>query len=355
MSAGYNFYILIALFILLVSAYFFMMCVLIIRFINHIRNRRQEKFISKWQDHLFDYLYSNQNPHELISLIPKNKYKYLFSYIRTFLFNLKGDDLDRLRQLITETSLHEYFINKLKKLSRKKRIEAIFFLRFINTEEVINLLVKTLKTHDELIFRTTVESLAYLRAYKNINLILDLSKERKYLTKESILSMIIKFDQSICPILTKRLETEKSTEIILVIITLLWHFKYTDALKNILNILFYTGDKHLIIESIRYLGEVENLDSVNALRYFLSHSKPEIRVAAIQAVGKIGDTSLEENIIVKILDPELEVKIAAAKAMYKFSSKSEYKLLEYANNPPGQIESIIAKRIIMEKKILEND
>ena len=332
-----------------------MACVLTIRLMNYIRNKRQEKFVSKWQDHIFDYLYSNLSPHELISQIPKSKYEYLFSYLRTFLFNLKGDDLDRLKQLITETTLREYFINKLSKHSRKKRVEAIYFLRFIHTEEVVDLLVKTLKTSNELIFRTTVESLAYLSAYKNINLILDLSKNRKYLTKESILSMIIKFDQSICPILTERLETEKSTDIILVIITLLWHYKYAGALKNILNILLYSGDKYLIIESIRYLGEVENLDSVNTLRFFLSHSKPEVRVAAIQAVGKIGDTSLEDNIIIKILDPELEVKIAAAKAMYKFSNKSEYKLLEYANKPSGQIESVIAKRIIMEKRILEND
>lgn len=295
------------------------------------------------------------NPQDLISRIPKSKYKYLFSYIRTFLFNLKGDDLDRLKQLITETSLSKYFINKLNKHSRKKRVEAIYFLRFINTEEVVNLLVRTLNKPNELIFRTTVESLAYLRAYKYINLVLDLSKKRKYLTKDSLLSMIIKFDQSICPLLTKRLEKEKSIEIILVIITLLWHFKYAGALKNVLNVLFYGGDKNLIIESIKFLGEVENLDSINALRFFLSHSKPEIRVAAINAVGKIGDTSLEENIIKKILDPELEVKIAAAKVMYKFSIKSEYKLLEYANKPSGQIESIIAKRIIMEKRILEND
>ncbi|MCX6175141.1 MAG: HEAT repeat domain-containing protein [Ignavibacteriales bacterium] len=332
-----------------------MACIFLLRLVSFLKTRRQKKFISKWQDHIFNYLYSTENPLNLISRIPKSKYKYLFSYLRTFLFNLKGDDLNRLKQLITETSLREYFFNKLDKLSTKDKVEASYFLRYINTEETINLLVKKLNSPNKLIFRTAVESLAYLNAYEKINLIIDIAKKRKNLTSDSILSIILRFDKSICPILTERLDTEKSTHILLVIITVLWHFKYAEALKKILNILFFSGDKYLIIESLRYLGEVENLDSVNALRFFLGHSKPEIRVAAIEAVGKIGDTSLEDYIMSKMLDPEIEVKIAAAKAMYKCSIKTEYKLLGYAKNPLNQIESIIARRIIMEKRILEND
>ena len=336
-------------------AYFFMACIFLLRLVSFLKTRRQEKFILKWQDHIFNYLYSTEDPQNLISRIPKSKYKYLFSYLRTFLFNLKGDDLNRLKQLITETSLREYFFNKLDKLSIKNKVEASYFLRYINTEETVNLLVKKLHSSNKLIFRTTVESLAYLNAYEKINLIIDIAKKRKNLTSDSILSIILRFDKSICPILTERLDTEKSTHILLVIITVLWHFKYAESLKKILNILFFSGNKYLIIESLRYLGEVENLDSVNALRFFLGHSKPEIRVAAIEAVGKIGDTSLEDYIISKMLDPELEVKIAAAKAMYKCSNKSEYRLLGYAKNPSNQIESIIARRIIMEKRILDND
>ena len=355
MSTGYNFYILIALFILLLCAYFFMACIFLLRMSNFLKTKRQEKFISKWQDQIFNYLYSKDNPQNLISQIPRSKYKYLFSYLRTFLFNLKGDDLNRLKQLITETSLREYFFDNADKLSSRNRVEAIYFLRFIGTEETVNLLVKKLNTSNELIFRTAVESLAYLNAFGKINFILDIAKTRKNLTDDSILSMLLKFDKPVCPILAERLDTEKSTNILQIIITVLWHFKYAEALKKILNILFYSGDKLLIIESLRYLGEIENLDSVSALRFFLGHSKPEIRVAAIEAVGKIGDASLEDYIINKILDPELEVKIAAAKAMYKCSNKTEYKLLEYANNPSNRIESIIAQRIIMEKKILEND
>lgn len=340
---------------LLLFAYFFMACIFLLRLLSFLRTRRQKKFATKWQDHIFNYLYSTDDPKNLISRIPRSKYKYLFSYLRTFLFNLKGKDLNRLKQLITETSLREYFFNKLDKLSIKNKVEACYFLRYINTEETIDLLVKKLNSPHNLIFRTTVESLAYLNAYEKINLIIDIAKKRKYLTNDSILSIILRFDKSICPILTERLDTEKSPQILLIIITVLWHFKYAEALKKVLNILFFNGDKYLIIESLRYLGEIENLDSVSTLRFFLGHSKPEIRVAAIEAVGKIGDRSLEDYIISKMLDPELEVKIAAAKAMYKCSTKTEYKLLGYAKSPLNQIESIIARRIIMEKRILDND
>lgn len=354
MNGRFYLYILLAIFTLLFITSFFLVCILILRFFKQLSEKRQNKFISKWQIKIFEYISSESKPASLISLIPKSHYNNLIIYLRTFLFNLKGSDLERLKELFTEPRLSSYFIKNLKSRKRKKRVRAIYFLRFAKTTEVIDLLDKELDSPNELIFRTAVESLAYLNANEKINRILDLAAKRKDLNADSILSMINKFDKAICPTLTKRLEVEKSNKILHVMIAILWHHKYAEANKEVLQILIYTADKNVTLEAIRYLGEVEDVSSLNSLRLGLNSSRPDVRVSAIQSISKIGDVSLEDNIIEKFNDPQLEVKMAAARAMYKFSSKGKAKLYELSNLTSNRVEVVIAKRIFIERRIFGN-
>ena len=319
-----------------------------------MRKKRHDKFISIWQNNILEYLTSDAEPEEIISLIKKSNYSNLISYLASFVVNLKGDDLNQLKKLITEKKLRTYFIKHLKSFRKKKQIEAIYFLRFVRSENAVGLITDKLTDPNISIFRTAVESLAYMNAIDMIDLILDAAKSRKDITTESILSIIIKFDRSICASLIKRLAKEQSTEIQQVIITVLWHFKYAEAIDVVLKILIYSGNKNLILESIKYLGEIENLDSINTLRFFLSHSKPEIRAAAIRAISQIGDTSLEDKIIEMIHDNNIEVKIAAAHAMYNGSHNAKSKLSEIAWTSKDKEEATVTNRIILEKRILEN-
>ncbi|MEW5843995.1 MAG: HEAT repeat domain-containing protein [Bacteroidota bacterium] len=354
MLSGNNLYLIVALTFFLVLTYVFMSSLLLLRLANYFREKRQNKFTSLWQDEVLDYLTSQSDPKTIVARIPKSSYPDLIFFLASFFLHLKGEDLEQLKKLVTESDLKTYFIKNLKNFRKKKRVEAIYFLRFVKGDDVVNLLAGELGESNEMIFRTAVESLAYLDAVTMIDQILDAAKSRKQFTGDSILSMIIKFDRTICEPLTKRLAIEKDYEIQQIIITVLWHFKYAEALDVILKILVYSGNKALILESIRYLGEIENIDSVNSLRFFLNHSRADIRAAAIRAISKIGDTSNEDKIIKRINDKDLEVKIAAAYAMYNGSRDAKSKLFELAWNSPNKEVSTVANRIILEKRILEN-
>lgn len=354
MFSGQNLYFLIALTFFLLLTYIFMASLLFLRMITYLKKRQLDKFISKWQYDVLEYLTTKADPKTIISKIPKSKYPNLIVFLASFLLNLKGDDLEQLKVLITDCHLKSYFIKNLGSFRKKKQIEAIYFFRYVKSKDVIGILANKLSDPNELIFRTTVESLAYLNAVDLIDRILDSAKTRKYFTTDSILSMIIKFDRPVCAHLTKRLAAEQDHQIQKIIITVLWHFKYTEALDVILKILVYSGNKSLILESIQYLGEIENLDSVNPLRFFLNHSSAEIRAAAIRAISKIGDTSNEDKIIERISDCNIEVKIAAAYAMYNGSRQAKSKLFELAWSSTDKETATVANRIILEKRILEN-
>ncbi len=354
MLRGHNLYLIIAFTFFLFLTYVFISSLLLLRLINYFREKRQSKFTSRWQNEILDYLTSQADPKTIVSKIPKSSYQNLIFFLTSFFLHLKGEDLEQLKKLVTESLLKTYFIKNLKSFRKKKRIEAVYFLRFIKSEEVVNLLADELNVPNEMIFRTTVESLAYLGAAAMIDRILDAAKSRKKITGDSILSMIIKFDRSVCEPLCRRLPVEKNYWIQQIIITVLWHFKYAEALDVILKILVYSGNKILILESIRYLGEIENIDSVNSLRFFLNHSRADIRAAAIRAISKIGDISNEDKIIDLINDEDMEVKIAAAYAMYNGSHNAKSKLFELAWNSTDKKISTVANRIILEKRILEN-
>ena len=107
----------------------------------------------------------------------------------------------------------------------------------------------------------------------------------------------------------------------------------------------------MVIESIKYFGEIEFLDASTAVRFFLIHSRPEIKSEAIRTAVKIGAAGLENRIWSLIYDEDRNVKETAAEAMYGFSDTSKDKLIQLAYSLPNTIESSIARMIISEKTI----
>jgi len=171
------------------------------------------------------------------------------------------------------------------------------------------------------------------------------------ITRDTLLSVLLEYDESVCEKLCIRLEVEKSLWLKAIIISALKHFKYTPAATLILPILVKEQSVELVIESIKYFGEIEYLDASTAIRFFLMHSHPEIRADAIRAAAKIGAEGLENRIWSLIFDEDRNVKVTAAEAMYDFSDNSKDKLKQLAYSIPSTIESSVARMIISEKTI----
>ena len=181
--------------------------------------------------------------------------------------------------------------------------------------------------------------------------ILNESVKFKKLSRDFLLSILLEFDRSVCNRLVKRLDVEKSLPLKAIIISALKHFKYTPAATSILPILVKEKSVELVIESIKYFGEIEYLDASTAIRFFLLHSHPEIRTEAVRAAAKIGSEGLENRIWSLIFDKDRNVKVTAAEAMYDFSNNSKEKLKELAYSIPITIESSVARMIISERAI----
>jgi HEAT repeat protein len=321
------------------------------RFFDHMNEIKKKKFIAKRQNQIFDYISNEVELQTLISSISRFQYNTLLSYLRDLLFNLKGADAVRLKNIFAEPKLLNYIFRLLRSWKKKKRIKAIYYLRYINKPEVVELLMKELESSNELIFKTTLESLAYLNSAEKINQILDLVLKQKNINADMMLTLINNFDDSICPIIAERLVTEKSNILLQVIITFLAHHKYIDASSKVLSVLIRAKDDKVALEAVNYLGEIEDPNSLQMLKMGLNSSKPEIRIASIKAVSKIGVGSLEDQVIERFHDTQLAVKLAAAQVLLKYSDKGKKLLFDLSNSDSDSVEVTIAKRVFMERRI----
>jgi HEAT repeat protein len=337
--------------ILFVLIYLLILFILMIRFLEQTRKMVERNFILRWEERIFDYLSTDKTPHDIIRLFNRYGYKYVLPFLRSYLLSLKGSDKDKLMKLITDTELFDYIHSQLKSVRKRKIVFGAYYLGLAKSDGAVNELKNKLKYNDEHVFVTCAMSLARINVVDALNDIFSGIEKFKGLTRDTFLSILLAYDDPVCDNLTKRLEVETSTKIISIIITTLRHFKYLAAAPTVMGILSKETNKELIIEILKYLGEVEYIDASKELEFYLQSPDPEIKTEAIKAVKKIGDTSLEDKIWELIKDENRNVKVSAAEALYEISDKSRGRLKNVMETMPDSLESSIARMIFEQSAI----
>ena len=314
----------------------------------------EKNFILRWEDRIFDYLSTDKTPQDLIKLFSRYGYKYLLQFLRNYLITLKGADKEKLMKLITDTQLFDYVYNRLKANNKRKIVFGAYYLGLAKADAAVYELKKKLSYNDELVFVTCATSLARINAIDALDEIFEGTAKFKGITRDTILSIMLEYDDRVCESLTSRLEQETSTENKSIIITTLRNFKYLSAAPTVMKLLSGETNKGLIIDILKYLGDVEYIDASKELEFYLQVPDSDIKTEAIKAVQKIGDSSLENKIWDLIKDTNRNVKVIAAEAMYDISNESRERLKNIENTMPGTLESSIARMIIEERAIQPN-
>jgi hypothetical protein len=322
-----------------------------IRFLEQTRKMVEKNFILRWEERIFDYLSTDKTPHDVIRLFNRYGYKYILPFLRSYLLTLKGSDKDKLMKLITDTELFDYIHGQLKSVKKRKIVFGAYYLGLAKSDGAVKELKNKLKYNDEHVFVTCAMSLARINAIEALDDIFVGIEKFKGLTRDTFLSILLEYDYHVCDNLTKRLEVETSKKIKSIIITTLRHFKHLAAAPTVMEILSKETNKELIIEILKYLGEVEYIDASKELEFYLQSPDPDIKTETIKAVQKIGDTSLESKIWELIKDKNRNVQVSAAEAMYDISDKSREQLKNIEHKMPNTIESSIARMIIEERAI----
>jgi len=321
------------------------------RFLEQTRKMVERNFILRWEERIFEYLSSDKTPQDVIKLFNSYGFKFLLQFLRSYLLTLKGSDKDKLMRLINDTELFDYVHTQLKSSIKRKVVFGAYYLGLVKSVAAVNELKNKLKFNDEQVFATCAMSLARINAVDALDDIFLEAEKFKGLTKDTFLSILLEYDDHVCDNLTKRLEDEKSNANKSIIITTLQHFKYLAAAPTVMEILSTETNKELIIDILKFLGEIEYFDASKEIEFYLQIPDTDIKAAAIKAVQKIGDTRLESKIWELITDEDRNVKVTAAEAMYDISDKSRERLINIEHTMPDTLESSIARMIIEERAI----
>jgi len=343
--------VLTVIFILLSLIYLLLLFILVVRILEQVRNRRERNFIKRWEEKIFEYLADDVSPIQVVKLFPKSSYKYLLQNLRSYLLTLKGNDLVKLKQLINETELYDYLLGQLKSFRKKKIVFGAYYLGLAEAENAKFILRKKLKHRSEYVFLTSALSLARINDTDSLDLIFFRASKFKNLSKDTLQSILLEFDESVCRSLMIGLHIETSPVFKSIIIATLRHFKYSPAAPHVLPVLLQEETIDIVLEALKYFGQIEYMEAAAAIRFYLLNPRSEIKVEAIKAALKIGEATLEDRIWSLIYDKDRNVKVSAAEASYKYSEHSREKLKQLAYSIPNTIESSIARMIISEKTI----
>ena len=272
-------------------------------------------------------------------------------FLRNYILTLKGKDKDKLLHLINDTKLYEYLVTQLNSTIKRKLTFGAYFLGLAQSNKAIGELRKKLKSRNEFVFVSCAISLAKIDAEDTLDDIFTEAHKFERLSLDTFQSILLEFSNSICGHLLKRLNIETSDELKPMIISTLRHFKYFPPSSDTLLKLLNDENDKIVMEVLKYFGEIEYIDASDKIKIHLQNPNPDIKVEAIKAIKKIGDTNLERKIWDLLYDDNHNVKVTAAEAMYDFSDESREKLESIEYSSPDTLESSIAKMIIEERAI----
>ncbi|MHC1604501.1 MAG: HEAT repeat domain-containing protein [Candidatus Methanofastidiosia archaeon] len=322
-----------------------------LRFLSNRRERKRRMLYAKWENIIFQYLENERSLEDIMDAVARKEYSYFQDYLKKYLMTLKGKDFEKLSAIVTKTNLFSYLVDKLAHGNKESRRAAAFFLGLAKVYQAKENLKQGLNDSDDGVSIKCAFSLARIGDATTINDILAQFRCREAYSKGLVLSMLFEFGTGVCPSLLNQLQEETDVPSIILLVDALGHFRYYFAGKEILHRLDSTSDNELRTHCIEALGRMEYLDALPTLRTCLNDPDWRIRSAAINVLGKIGDDTIENELIENLNDNNWWVRYRAAEALFNLPKRGKEILTSIATHSKNENASSVAQMLLTEKEM----
>jgi HEAT repeat protein len=306
----------------------------------------------KWEKLLNEYLENKMTAISFYNLISGPTIDLFLLFLKVYIQNLKGSDFEKIAALINDTPIAVKLIGELDSDSKNNIKRSAYFLGMAKNIEGKELVLKKLDIHDNLVFENCAIYLARVNYQEAAFEILRVAERFTYLNRAIIISIFLEFEPTVCELLADRFWKESLNNKINFII-IFRMFKYQEAAPAVLEYIGKISDDEFISESIKYFEEIDYVDAADALKIYLKHDSPDIKIGAIKALTKLGAENLDGILFELINNDEWNVQLAAANCMYDYSEKSNARLFSMAESGNESPETSIARMIISEREIKE--
>jgi hypothetical protein len=324
--------------------------ILIVVLIRHVDDRFKVKvsaFSEKYSALFFSYIGSETNPEEFLAQIPKTYINILLIFIQDYFQTLSGKELESLQKLINDTWIYDLLMDGLKSHSRKKKLRAIYLGGVSNNYKIKPYLKDFLSQKDPLIFYHSARSLARMNAIEFAERILAGASLHKEISQDILVSIFLEFKPEVCNYLLKRIHLEDD-RFKVVIVKILRHFNYREASSEIEKILSNTKSKIVILEIIKYAGQIECLEVLNTIKSFLDCEDSDIQIEAIKAIANIAGNNAVSIISNNIFSKSQQVQIDTAETLSELKPDGIHFLRSVAKNYKEPMIAAVAQLVLSE-------
>ena len=341
-------YIIIQVIIFLaVCSVLLILIVILIRYLDDRFKKKISAFSEKYSALFFSYLGSETNPEEFLAQIPPNYINILLIFIQDYFQTLTGKELVSLQRLINDTWIFDLLMDDLNSHSRKRQVRAIYLGGVSKIHKIKPFLKDFLSQKDPLIFYHSARSLARMNAIEFAERILAGASLHKEISQDILVSIFLEFKPEVCNYLLKRIHIEDD-RFKVVIVKILRHFNYRDASSEIEKIISRTKSKILILEMIKYAGQIECLEALNAIKSFLDFEDSDIQIEAIKAIASIAGNNAVNIISNNIFKKSQQVQIDTAETLSELKPDGIDFLRRVAKDNKEPMAAAVAQLVLSE-------
>jgi HEAT repeat protein len=345
----------------------FLALIIIMRLIAFREERLYRKYEAIWEKLFIEYMldYNQLDKIKTIFLEHKN-YRRCFRFFTPYLEVLDGKDFEATKDLCREISLIGHYQQKLRSRLNYQKAEAAKFLGVLRCRKSLTERIRMLRSKNKLLVLAAAQGLAAsgdLRTFRPV--IKTLLGETAY-SYEGITEILSRYGRNICEALTIMMDdysrriiddadyheqNNKKTKnrayqidsriLIIILIDLLSHYQYREALP-VLQRLLFRADTETVIHILKAFIRIGSLPTRFNPTPYLEHSDWVIRNFAVQATKLTTDLYYIPALEQLLDDEQWWVRYNAAKVLLSFGEPGHQLLTKKADSSETRSAEIAA-------------
>ena len=329
--------------ILLILAIVFI--IIIYHLLYKRRNKIFEQKKEKWEEILFKYLNDDLSLEKAAAEM-NDSYFYLYDFLKPYLKNLKGNDIEKIKDLTKENKMADFFLQKLENGNREEKIKAAAFLAKIGEKKALPLLKKYLNSEDKNLMTASIWAIADIGEVDLFFAVLKTVLNKSSFTFEALTEILIRFGEESCDKIKIFLEEnfceENNLEEILgvpeyqslsLFFDIFGYYRFVPGVEIMVSTLKADYNEEVLIHIFKSLAKIEYPIDKD-LKPFLEHKNWVVRSQAARYLGEIEDSSYLSELRKLITDEKWWVRYYAALAIFEMG-EIEFLIEIVKNKEPG--------------------
>ena len=278
-----------AILILLITVFLLFVYTSYLRIYNNIKRIFIQKKQKRWENSILEF-FSQEPSRAQFSLKLKYKDFHIFGeFVENYLVNLKGEDYERIIQLLRDIGYGKMLIKALDKANKWGKAYAAHLLGLMKYKQAESKLLKLVYDKSTLVHINSFEALSRIGSKEQLPRRIKAVLKNKHIGNTTVIEILLGYGAVINPVLIEMLEDpEIDSRGKRLIVDILSYLKAIESSPAILKLIKKTDDTELRIGCIKALGLLEDPENASYLIECLNSANWVIRCLSAKSLGKMG-------------------------------------------------------------------